>query len=105
MTSPTPDEKKLPSFDHIESQSPTRIGTPEPSDEKIIEQENIQDASAAVDLQKNQTIREAVRMFPQAICWSLVFSTAIVMEGYDQILLGQLYAQPGTCQRALICPM
>jgi SP family general alpha glucoside:H+ symporter-like MFS transporter len=47
----------------------------------------IADASAAADQQKNQSTRGAIAMWKPAIIWSIVFSTAIVMEGYDTCLL------------------
>lgn len=47
----------------------------------------IADAAAAADQQKNQSTRGAIAMWKPAIFWSIVFSTAIVMEGYDTCLL------------------
>lgn len=40
------------------------------------------------------TLREGFRLYPAAIAWSMLLSTAIVMEGFDVVLLGSLYAQP-----------
>lgn len=34
----------------------------------------------------------AIKAFPRAIMWSLVFSTCVIMEGYDTNLLGNFYA-------------
>lgn len=50
----------------------------------------ISDAAEGSALQKNQTVREALRMYPQGVMWSLIFSTAIIMEGYDTLLLVSL---------------
>ncbi|KAJ9666737.1 hypothetical protein H2201_003141 [Coniosporium apollinis] len=36
----------------------------------------------------------AIKAFPRAILWSLVFSTCVIMEGYDTNLLGNFYAYP-----------
>lgn len=47
----------------------------------------IADASAAAELQKSQTTRAALAMWKPAIIWSIIFSSAIIMEGYDTILL------------------
>mgnify|MGYP006876511447 FL=1 len=47
----------------------------------------IADAAAAADQQKSQTTRGALAMWKPAVLWSIVFSTAIVMEGYDTCLL------------------
>jgi SP family general alpha glucoside:H+ symporter-like MFS transporter len=35
-----------------------------------------------------------LRIFPSAILWSLLLSSALIMEGFDTILLGSLYASP-----------
>ncbi|TXT04858.1 hypothetical protein VHUM_03941 [Vanrija humicola] len=40
------------------------------------------------------TIREGLRRYPKAIGWSMLLSTAVIMEGFDLVLLGSLYAQP-----------
>jgi hypothetical protein len=34
----------------------------------------------------------AIQAYPKAILWSLVFSTCVIMEGYDTNLLGNFYA-------------
>jgi len=59
----------------------------------------INDAADSSAQQKGQTIRDAVRMYPMGIVFSLIFSTAIIMEGYDTLLLGQFYAQPAFAAR------
>lgn len=55
-----------------------------------------QDANAQ---EHNLTFREAVKLYPKSVMWSVAFSTMIIMEGYDTKLMGTLYAQP-TFQRA-----
>jgi hypothetical protein len=53
------------------------------NDEAIISDnfgQYIADASDASGLQKGQSVREALRMYPQGVMWSLIFSTAIIME-------------------------
>jgi MFS transporter, SP family, general alpha glucoside:H+ symporter len=37
---------------------------------------------------------QGIRLYPKAIGWSLLLSTAIIMEGYDTTLLGSFYAFP-----------
>jgi hypothetical protein len=39
---------------------------------------------------------QAVRNNPAAICWSLVISTCVIMEGYDTALLGNFWAYPSS---------
>jgi MFS family permease len=40
------------------------------------------------------SIRQALRKYPYAVLWSLCVSMSIIMEGYDTILIGSLYAYP-----------
>jgi SP family general alpha glucoside:H+ symporter-like MFS transporter len=47
----------------------------------------------AVD-EKSMTTWQAIRSHPAAICWSLVISTCVIMEGYDTALLGNFWAYP-----------
>lgn len=49
------------------------------------------EASAATALEHELTFRDAVRLYPKAIGFSLVFSMAIIMEGYDMALIGSFY--------------
>lgn len=39
------------------------------------------DAKHATDAEKNLSVRQAVRLYKRAICFSLVMSLAVVMEG------------------------
>lgn len=54
----------------------------------------VADAEASAEAEHNLTARQAVRDYPWAIFWSLAVSMCVIMEGYDQILLGSLYAYP-----------
>lgn len=44
--------------------------------------------------EKEMTLMEGLRSFPKAAMWSIVLSSAIIMEGYDTNLLGSLYTFP-----------
>ncbi|CZR67483.1 probable transporter (major facilitator superfamily) [Phialocephala subalpina] len=37
---------------------------------------------------------QAIKLYPKAVGWSILLSTAIVMEGYDVVLLSSFYALP-----------
>lgn len=52
-------------------------------------------AAQAANTQEHQlTFWKSVKAYPKAIGWSVLLSTAIVMEGYDTKLIGSLQAQP-----------
>jgi hypothetical protein len=42
--------------------------------------EYINDAARATEQQKGQSVRDAFRMYPKGVMFSLIFSTAIIME-------------------------
>src|SRR5690349_7247898 len=52
------------------------------------------DAKDATEAEHVMTFTEGLRLYPKAIGWSMLLSLAIVMEGYDTILLAQFYALP-----------
>ncbi|KAL2059988.1 hypothetical protein VTL71DRAFT_9810 [Oculimacula yallundae] len=55
----------------------------------LAEQNN--DARKATDREHNMTVKECLRLYPKAVAFSLIFSTAIIMEGYDTALLGSFW--------------
>jgi MFS transporter, SP family, general alpha glucoside:H+ symporter len=54
----------------------------------------LEDASNAQAREQNMTLLEGIKTFPKAIGWSLLFSTAIIMEGYDITILGSFFISP-----------
>ena len=52
---------------------------------------NAQDANA---FEHDLTFFQALKLYPTGVIWSIVMSTAVIMEGYDTKLIGTLYAQP-----------
>ncbi|KAF2653590.1 Sugar/inositol transporter [Lophiostoma macrostomum CBS 122681] len=51
-------------------------------------------ALQAHDAEHSLPLKRAIRIFPAAILWSICLSSALIMEGFDTILLGSLYASP-----------
>ncbi|KAM0255861.1 hypothetical protein ACHAQJ_005366 [Trichoderma viride] len=56
--------------------------------------ERISDAQDANAQEHNLTFFQALSLYPKGVFWSIVMSTAVVMEGYDTKLIGTLFAQP-----------
>ena len=57
------------------------------------------EAKGAVEVEKAMTLTQAIKLYPKAVGWSVLLSTAIVMEGYDLSLLGSFYAFPPFAER------
>lgn len=49
--------------------------------------------------EKHMPLGEGLKTFPRAAMWSIILSTALVMEGYDKNLLASLYAMPAFQER------
>ena len=56
-------------------------------------------AQDATDQEHCMPLKRAVRLYPKAIGWSMLLSTAVIMEGYDLLLMGSLFAQPAFRER------
>ncbi|KAM6507047.1 hypothetical protein FALCPG4_018437 [Fusarium falciforme] len=48
----------------------------------------LQDAHAAGEAERD------LKLYPKAVGWSILLSTVIIMEGFDTVLIGILYANP-----------
>ncbi|KIN00057.1 hypothetical protein OIDMADRAFT_125733 [Oidiodendron maius Zn] len=60
----------------------------------------IKQANHAANAEKSMSIYQAVKAYPKAVIFSIVFSTAVVMESYDVVvLLANLYAAPAFAKR------
>lgn len=51
-------------------------------------------AQHAADDEKSMGLLQAIKLYPKAVGWSVVLSSALIMEGYDLALLGSLYGSP-----------
>jgi SP family general alpha glucoside:H+ symporter-like MFS transporter len=60
--------------------------------------ENFADLSAeakdATNKEHQMGFMQAIKLYPKAVGWSILLSTAIIMEGYDVVLLSSFYALP-----------
>jgi SP family general alpha glucoside:H+ symporter-like MFS transporter len=58
----------------------------------------VEDARAAIAKEHSLGLRDALKAYPKAIIWSLLLSSAVIMEGYDTILVS---GRPRTASGAL----
>jgi SP family general alpha glucoside:H+ symporter-like MFS transporter len=50
-------------------------------------------AHEASNAEHSSTFVDAMKSHPRAVLWSVLVSTAIIMEGYDIVLIGSLFGQ------------
>ena len=51
----------------------------------------VDEAKDAADHEHKMGIFESIRTYPKAVGWSVLASTALVMEGYDLVVIGSFY--------------
>jgi len=56
--------------------------------------DDIADAKQATSKEHELSIPDAIKLYRKGICFSLLFSLAVVMEGYDLALMGSFYGFP-----------
>ncbi|KAF7965992.1 hypothetical protein HWV62_32702 [Athelia sp. TMB] len=59
----------------------------------------VNDASKADHAEHAMSLREAFRIHKKAIFWSMALSGALIMEGYDVVVIGSFYGQPNFLKR------
>jgi MFS transporter, SP family, general alpha glucoside:H+ symporter len=52
------------------------------------------EAKVATQAEHQMSIRDAIKRYPKAVAWSILFSTAVVMDGYDIVLVSAFFAYP-----------
>lgn len=85
-TAPKMTPEKAAMSEHIENDNPTRHDD--------IDLPNSSEAHTAIAKEREMTLWQALRLYPKAVAWSLLFSCAIIMEGYDVVLIGSFLAFP-----------
>ncbi|CAK7210861.1 hypothetical protein SBRCBS47491_000921 [Sporothrix bragantina] len=57
------------------------------------------DARDATEAEHRMNLREALRLYPKAVFWSVVVSLVVIMDGYDTALIGTLFGFPAFQKR------
>lgn len=50
------------------------------------------EAARATSTEQSMTLMQGLKTYPHAVGWSVLISTAIVMEGFDKVLINSLFA-------------
>lgn len=78
--------EKVPEQDVVVHPTPGESGKTNP--------EYMEAAQAATTAEQQMRVWDAVRLYPKAVAWSVLLSTAIIMEGYDTLLIANFFALP-----------
>ncbi|KAK6352863.1 hypothetical protein TWF696_004863 [Orbilia brochopaga] len=62
-------------------------------DQKI-DVEVVDDGGFATEQEVRMTLKEGIKRYPYAIGWSMLLSCAIIMEGFDLVLIGNFFGYP-----------
>ncbi|KAF2259772.1 sugar transporter [Lojkania enalia] len=61
---------------------------------KLATREDAEIVREAIEIEHGLSFRDAIRLYPKAIGWSMYFSLGVIMLSFDPQLLGNLYAMP-----------
>ncbi|KAJ5546384.1 Maltose permease MAL61 [Penicillium frequentans] len=61
--------------------------------------DTLKGAQRATDDEHGMTLREGIRKYPKAVFWSILFSTALIMEGFDHAFVSGFFAFPAFQKR------
>ena len=61
--------------------------------------QEIADAKQASNAEKSMSVRDSIKLYKKAICFSLIMSLAVIMEGYDLSLMGSFMGYDSFKQR------
>ncbi|KND92516.1 General alpha-glucoside permease [Tolypocladium ophioglossoides CBS 100239] len=59
-----------------------------------MDQATVHEAAAATEAEHNMGLLKSLKLYKKACLWSIFLSTCIVMEGFDVVLLNNLFAYP-----------
>ncbi|KAK6064288.1 sugar porter family MFS transporter [Seiridium cupressi] len=80
-----------------DNQNIQEIGTAQTVDNTAFD--TVQDAARATQAEHQMGFFESLKLYRKGVPWSMLLSTAIIMEGFDLILLGGLIAFPAFEER------
>jgi SP family general alpha glucoside:H+ symporter-like MFS transporter len=69
-------------------------GAVQPVGAPRIDDAMLHDSHAAGEAERELKLWASLKLYPKAVGWSILLSTAIIMEGFDTVLIGTLYAYP-----------
>ncbi|KAJ5939082.1 Maltose permease MAL61 [Penicillium verhagenii] len=61
--------------------------------------DTLKGAQRATDDEHGMTLREGIRKYPNAVFWSVLFSMALIMEGFDHAFVSGFFAFPAFQKR------
>ncbi|GFF28405.1 maltose permease MAL61 [Aspergillus udagawae] len=84
--------EKSARIEHVEEETGSRRSEPQPASHSDLVASS--EAQAALDKEHSMTPWQALKIYPKAVGWSILLSCAIIMEGYDVVLIGSFFAYP-----------
>ncbi|EAW19559.1 putative MFS alpha-glucoside transporter [Aspergillus fischeri NRRL 181] len=80
---------------------PTTVTVIREKDEEhyVVAEDIVKGAQKATDNEHAMGLREGLRKYPKAVCWSIWFSSALIMEGFDHSFVSGFMAFPAFQRR------
>lgn len=73
-------------------------------EQRIEDVDTLKHAQQATDTEHSMTLMQGLKKYPAACAWSLLFSSALIMEGFDKAFLTAFFAFPAFAKRVRQSP-
>ena len=65
----------------------------------VFASDTLEGAQRATEEEHGMSLREGIRKYPKAVFWSILFSSALIMEGFDHVFVSGFFAFPAFQER------
>jgi MFS transporter, SP family, general alpha glucoside:H+ symporter len=104
MEAPSPSKASIVTTNNVEMEYTKPIAEPRHEQRPTMAAKDVEgDANEAAQVQTAMSLTMALKQYPKAAAWSILFSTTIVMLAYDTILLNSFYAYPSFQRKYGVC--
>ncbi|KAF2003442.1 MFS alpha-glucoside transporter-like protein [Amniculicola lignicola CBS 123094] len=83
------DASRRSSVVHVDAEQHRRMSINNPDMSNLSE-----DAARATKAEHNMSLMQGLRLYPKAVGWSVLLSACLIMEGFDIVLINNLFAVP-----------
>ncbi|KAJ5122200.1 uncharacterized protein N7443_002301 [Penicillium atrosanguineum] len=83
----------------IADRATTTVVREKDEEEDVFASDTLKGAQRATEEEHGMSLREGIRKYPKAVFWSILFSSALIMEGFDHAFVSGFFAFPAFQKR------
>lgn len=83
----------------IADRATTTVVHEKDEEQYVFASDTLKGAQRATEEEHGMSLREGIRKYPKAVFWSILFSSALIMEGFDHAFVSGFFAFPAFQER------